>query len=61
MEINKSGDKNFILIESSDKQESIGKDQHFIKVQIDQQIQEGNIIPCIYTGIYNDVLLAKRI
>ena len=58
---NKIGDKNFILIESSDKQKSIGKDQHFIKVQIDQKIQEGNIIPCVYTGIYNDVLLAKRI
>ena len=58
---NKIGDKNFILIESSDAQRSIGKDQHFIKVQIDQEIQEGNIIPCVYTGIYNDVLLAKRI
>lgn len=58
---NKIGDKNFILIESSDTQKSIGKDQHFIKVQIDQKIQEGDIIPCVYTGIYNDVLLAKRI
>ena len=58
---NKIGDKNFVLIESSDSQKSIGKDQHFIKVQIDQEIQEGNIIPCVYTGIYNDVLLAKRI
>ena len=58
---NKIGDKNFILIESSDSQKSIGKDQHFIKVQIDQKIQEGKIIPCVYTGIYNDVLLAKRI
>ena len=58
---NKIGEKNFILIESSDAQKSIGKDQHFIKVQIDQKIQEGNIIPCVYTGIYNDVLLAKRI
>ena len=58
---NKIGDKNFILIESSDTQKSIGKDQHFIKVQIDQKIQEGNIIPCVYTGIYNDVLLAKKI
>ena len=57
----KIGDKNFILIESSDAQKSIGKDQHFIKVQIDQEIQEGNIIPCVYTGIYNDVLLAKKI
>jgi len=58
---NKIGDKNFILIESSDSQKSIGKDQHFIKVQIDQEIQEGNIIPCVYTGIYKDVLLAKSI
>ena len=58
---NKIGDKNFILIESSDTQKSIGKDQHFIKVQIDQEIQEGNIIPCVYTGIYKDVLLAKKI
>ena len=58
---NKIGDKNFILIESSDSQKSIGKDQHFIKVQIDQEIREGSIIPCIYTGVYNEVLLAKRI
>ena len=58
---NKIGDKNFILIESSDSQKSIGKDQHFIKVQIDQKIQEGNIISCEYIGIHNDVLLAKRI
>ena len=58
---NKIGDKNFILIESSDTQKSIGKDQHFIKVQINQKIQEGKIIPCVYTGIYNEVLLAKRI
>ena len=58
---NKIGDKNFILIESSDTQKSIGKDQHFIKVQFDQEIQEGEIIPCVYTGIHNDVLLAKRI
>ena len=58
---NKIGDKNFILIESSDAQKSIGKDQHFIKVQINQKIQEGKIIPCVYTGIYNEVLLAKRI
>ena len=58
---NKIGDKNFILIESSDSQKSIGKDQHFIKVQIDQEIREGSIIPCVYTGVYNDVLLAKRI
>ena len=58
---NKIGDKNFILIESSDSQKSIGKDQHFIKVQIDQEIREGNIIPCVYTGIYKDVLLAKKI
>ena len=41
---NKIGDKNFILIESSDVQKSIGKDQHFIKVQIDQKIQEGKKI-----------------
>ena len=58
---NKIGDKNFILIESSDIQKSTGKDQHFIKVQIDQKIQEGNIIHCEYTGTHNDVLLAKRI
>ena len=58
---NKIGDKGFILIESSDTQKSTGKDQHFIKVQIDQKIQEGNIIHCEYTGTHNDVLLAKRI
>ena len=29
-------------------------------MQIDQEIKEGNIISCIYTGIKNDLLIAKK-
>ena len=40
---------------------SIGKDQHFLKVELNEKINEGSIISCIYTGIQNDTLLAKKI
>ncbi len=57
---NKIGKKEFILIENNKNKISLGKDRHFIKVKIDEEVMEGNIISCVYTGIDNDTLLAKR-
>ena len=57
---NKIGKKEFILIENNKNKISLGKDQHFVKVKIDEDIMEGNIISCVYTGIDNDTLIAKR-
>ena len=56
---NKIGKKELILIENNKNNISLGKDQNFIKVKIGQQIKEGKIISCIYTGIEGDTLLAK--
>tara|TARA_Y100001970_G_C14187467_1_gene833405 strand:- start:531 stop:1787 length:1257 start_codon:yes stop_codon:yes gene_type:complete len=55
----KIGKKGSILIENNKNNISFGKDQHFIKVKINEQIKEGEIISCIYTGIEGDTLLAK--
>ena len=57
---NKIGKKELILIENIKNKISLGKDQHFVKVKIDEDIMEGNIISCVYTGIDNDTLIAKR-
>ena len=59
--IQKIGKKDLTLIEKTEENISKGKDQHFIKVVFDEKLNEGNIVPCIYTGIKNDVLLAKKI
>ena len=56
----KIGKKELILIENNKDKISLGKDQHFEKVKIDEKLMEGNIISCVYTGIDNDTLLAKR-
>ncbi len=55
----KIGKKDLILIESNKNNFSLGKDQHFIKVKVNEIIKEGNIISCIYTGIEGDTLIAK--
>ena len=50
-----------LLIEKNEGNISKGKDQYFIKVELNEKVGEGKIVPCIYTGIENNVLLAKRI
>ncbi len=55
----KIGKKELILIEHNKDNISLGKDQHFIKVKIKEDIKEGKIISCIYTGIEGDTLLAN--
>ena len=55
----KIGKKELILVENNKNNISLGKDQHFIKVKINERIKEGKIISCIYTGVDGDTLLAK--
>ena len=57
----KVGEKNLILIEKNHNQRSIGKDQNFFNVMLDEKMREGNIVPCIYVGVNNNILMAKRI
>ena len=58
---NKIGKKDLILVEKNEHKKSFGKDQNFLIVVVDEVINEGNIIPCIFTGVENNKLLAKRI
>ena len=57
----KVGEKDLILIEKNQNKKSIGKDQNFFNAIINEEITEGDIIPCVYIGIENDMLMAKRI
>ena len=57
----KVGKKNLILVEKIKDENSIGKDQNFFNVIVNEKIKEGDIVTCEYTGVYNDMLIAKRI
>jgi len=57
----KVGKKNLILVEKIKDENSIGKDQNFFNVIINEKIKEGDIVTCEYTGVNNDMLIAKRI
>ena len=57
----KIGEKDLILIEKVQNENSIGKDQNFFNVIVNEKIKEGDIVACVYTGINNDMLIAKRI
>jgi len=57
----KVGEEDLILIEKNQNKKSIGKDQNFFNAIFDEKIREGDIIPCVYVGVYNDMLMAKRI
>ena len=58
---NKIGKKDLILVEKNLDNKSLGKDQNFLNVVVDEVVMEGNIIPCIYTGVENNKLLARKI
>ena len=58
---NKIGKKDLILVEKNQDNKSLGKDQNFLNVVVDEVVMEGNIIPCIYTGVENNKLLARKI
>jgi len=57
----KIGKKDLILIEKVQNENSIGKDQNFFNVIVNEKIKEGDIIACVYTGVNNNMLMAKRI
>ena len=57
----KVGKKNLILVEKIQDENSIGKDQNFFNVIVNEKIKEGDIVTCEYTGVNNDMLIAKRI
>ena len=57
----KVGGKDLILIEKIQNENSIGKDQNFFNVIVNEKIKEGDIVNCVYTGVNNDMLMAKRI
>ena len=57
----KVGKKNLILVEKTQDENSIGKDQNFFNVIVNEKIKEGDIVSCEYTGVNNDMLIAKRI
>ena len=57
----KVGKKDLILIEKIQNENSIGKDQNFFNVIVNEKIKEGDIVACVYTGFSNDMLIAKRI
>ena len=57
----KVGKKDLILVEKIQNEISIGKDQNFFNVIINEKIKEGDIATCVYTGVNNDMLIAKRI
>ena len=57
----KVGKKDLILIEKIQNENSIGKDQNFFNVIVNEKIKEGDIVNCVYTGVNNDMLMAKRI
>ncbi|MBD1147411.1 tRNA (N(6)-L-threonylcarbamoyladenosine(37)-C(2))-methylthiotransferase MtaB [Pelagibacterales bacterium SAG-MED31] len=57
----KVGKKDSILIEKIQNENSIGKDQNFFNVIINEKIKEGDIVTCVYTGVNNNMLMAKKI
>ena len=57
----KVGKKNLILVEKIQDENSIGKDQNFFNVIVNEKIKEGDIVTCEYMGVNNDMLIAKRI
>ena len=57
----KVGKKKLILVEKIQDENSIGKDQNFFNVIVNEKIKEGDIVTCEYTGVNNDMLIAKRI
>ncbi len=57
----KVGEKDLILIEKNQNKKSIGKDRNFFNAIFDEEINEGDIIPCVYVGVDNNMLIAKKI
>ena len=57
----KVGQEDLILIERNENAKSIGKDQNFFNAFFNEEIKQGDIVPCVYIGVDNNMLIAKRI
>ena len=55
------GEKDLVLIEKNQNEKSIGKDQNFFNVILNEKLKEGNLVPCVYIGVKNNMLLARRL
>ena len=55
------GEKDLVLIEKNQNEQSIGKDQNFFNVILNEKLKEGNLVPCVYIGVKNNMLLARRL
>ena len=55
------GQEDLILIERNENAKSIGKDQNFFNAFFNEEIKQGDIVPCVYIGVDNNMLIAKRI
>tara|TARA_B100000579_G_scaffold434210_1_gene454567 strand:+ start:2753 stop:4021 length:1269 start_codon:yes stop_codon:yes gene_type:complete len=55
------GNTALILVEKSDGNMSLGKSQHFIKIEINDKIKEGEIVKCMITKVNNNILNASLI
>ena len=55
------GSKARVLIEQVKDNISLGKSQHFTKVQISQILNKGSIVDCIITSVHENFLKATLI
>ena len=58
---NQIGSKVKVLIEQVKDEISIGKSQHFTKIEIPQILNEGSIVDCIVTDVYENISKATLI
>ena len=58
---NQIGSKVRVLIEQVKEKVSIGKSQHFTKIEIPQILNKGSIVNCIITGVYEKTSRATLI
>ncbi len=54
----KVGEKDLVLIEKNQNEKSIGKDQNFFNVILNEELKEGELVPCVY--IESEFLEAKK-
>ena len=58
---NQKGSKVKVLIEQSNDKASIGKTQQFTKIEIPQSLNEGSIVNCIITDVFENISKATLI
>ena len=55
------GNSAFVLVEQVKEDFSYGKSQHFTKIKLPKNLQEGEIVKCMITDFNNDILNAQII